>query len=119
MFNENFNHSDPFTVNTKDFPFVNLSDLIKENGHRTYKVQKVFTLEPKKGRSKGKEVPVIVMENHCVYVPMHLLGDIKKILANQDYIQAINNGACGFATSEYEDQQYGNGTCYSGNFVDI
>lgn len=119
MFNENFKHGQKFTVDTEDFPWVNLSDLIKENGHKVLKVQKVFTLTPSKGRGKGKEKPVLVADNHIIWLPEHCLSDVKKILDNDEFIKAINEGKCGFQTSEYEDTQYGNGICYSGSFVDI
>ena len=119
MFNENFTHGDKFTINTDGFVWVNLSDLIKADGHKTFVVQKVFTLEPKKGRGKGKEKPVMVADNKFIWLPEHCLSDVKKILANDEYINAINEGKCGFKTSEYEDTQYGNGTCYSGSFIDI
>ena len=119
MFNEDFRHGDPFKVDSKDFPFVNLNELIQENGHKVLKVQKVFVLVPKKGRSKGKELPVLVAEGHCIYLPVHCLAAVKKILSDQKYIDAINEGKCGFETYEYEDTQYGNGTCFSGNFIDI
>lgn len=120
LFNDNFKHGQAqFTVNTEDFAWVNLSDVIKENGHKTLTVQKVFIIVPKKGKSKGKEKPVLVADNHLIYIPDHCLADVKKILANDDYINAINEGHCGFQTSEYEDTKYDNGTCYSGQFVDI
>lgn len=120
MFNENFNHNKvTFTVNTEGFPWVNLSDIIKENGHKVLKVQKVFVLIPKNGKSKNKEKPVLVADNHLIYLPDHCLSDVKKILDNDEYIIAINEGKCGFQTSEYEDTKYDNGICYSGSFVDI
>lgn len=120
MFNENFKHgSTLFTVNTDGFPWVNLSEVIKENGHSTLKVQKVFTVIPEKGRSKGKEKPVLVADNHIIWLPEHCLSDVKKILSNIEFINAINEGKCGFKTSEYEDTKYDNGVCYTGSFVDI
>ena len=119
MFNEAFSHGSKFTVNTDGFPFVNLSDVIKENGHKTLTVQKVFIMIPKNGASKGKEKAVLVADNHCIYLPDHCISDVKKILDNDEYIEAINNGLCGFATSEYEATNYGGKICYSGSFVDI
>ena len=120
MFNENFSHGGvQFTVNTDGFTWVNLSDVIKENGHKTLKVQKVFIVKPTKGKSKGKDKPVLVADNLIIWLPEHCLGDVKKILKNDEYITAINEGKCGFATSEYEDTKYDNGICYSGSFVDI
>lgn len=119
MFNENFSHGNKFTVNTDNFEWVNLSDYVKTNGHKTLTVQKVFTLIPSKGKSKGKEKPVLVADNKLIWLPDFLLSDVKKILENDIYIEAINNGKCGFITHEYEDTKYDNGTCYSGTFVDI
>ena len=119
LFNDNFQHGNKFTVDTTDFPWVNLSDIIEENGHKTLKVQKVFILVPTKGKGKGKEKPVLVADNHIIWLPEHCLADVKKILESNEYIEAINNGLCGFETSEYEDTKYDNGTCYSGSFVDI
>lgn len=120
MFNEDFKHNAAtFNVNTDGFEWVNLSDVIKSKGHCTLKVQKVFTVTPTKGRSKGKEKPVLVADNMIIWLPEHCIDDVKKILSNDIYINAINEGKCGFATSEYEDTKYDNGTCYSGSFVDI
>jgi len=119
MFNENFKHGDKFKVNTHGFEWFNLSDLIKADGHKTFVVQKVFTVVPKQGRGKGKKKPAMVADNKLIWLPEHCLGDVEKILANDEFINAINEGKCGFETSEYEDTQYGNGTCYSGTFIDI
>lgn len=119
MFNEAFKHGNQFTVNTDNFPWVNLNDIIKENGHKTLTVQKLFIVVPTKGKGKGKEKPVLVADNHIIWLPEHCLSDVKKILDNDTFIAAINEGKCGFKTEEYEDTQYGNGLCYSGSFVDI
>jgi hypothetical protein len=120
MFNEDFKHgSAQFTVNTDGFEWVNLSDIIKTKGHSVLKVQKVFIVTPTKGKSKGKEKPVLVADNVIIWLPEHCLDDVKKILSNDEYIIAINNGKCGFQTTEYEDTKYDNGTCFSGHFVDI
>ena len=115
LFNDNFKHGKTFNVNADDFPFVNLKELIEENGHQTLKVDGVFTYEGKKGKKRA----VLIASGHKINLPDHCLKDIEKILANQEYINAINAGKCGFATSEYEDTNFGNGTCYSGQFVDL
>ena len=119
MFNELNKSHVPFTVDSSNLPFVSLSDLIKENGHRTLKVEALYSFIPKSGRSKGKEQPVMVAEGHNIYLPQHLLQQVKDICSNDEYRIAINNGKCGFKTREYEDTKNGAGTCYSGNFVDI
>lgn len=115
MFNENFKHGKTFTVNSDSFPFVNLKEVALENGLKVLKVQGAFTFQGK----KGKERPVLIADNLKINLPDHCLNDIKKLLSNDDYIQAVNDGKCGFQITSYEDTEYGNGTCYSGTFCDI
>lgn len=118
MFNEAFSHEAKFKVNSDDFPFVSLKELVQENGHRVLKVQGMFTFTQKKGKV-SKERPVLIADNHKINLPDHCLGDVKKIMDNPEYVDAVNAGKCGFQTTEYVDETYGNGTCYSGIFVDI
>ena len=117
MFNENFKHGKTFTVDSDSFPFVNLKEVAEENGvGKILKVQGAFIFEEKK---KKKERPVLIAEGLKINLPDHCLKDIKKLLGNDEYIEAVNAGHCGFQISSYEDTAYGNGTCYSGTFVDI
>ena len=116
MFNEDFKHGKLFNVDSKDFPFVELRDIVKENGHTVLKVQGVFVYHLAK---KNKDRPCLIADSHCISLPDHCMEDVRKILSNTDYIDAINAGKCGFQTSEYEDLKNGNGTCYSGSFIDI
>ena len=115
MFNENFSHEKMFKVNSDNFTFVNLKDVIKENGHRTLRVQGMFTFKGK----RGKDRPVLIAEGMKINLPDHCLKDVQKIMDNPEYVKAVNDGKCGFKTTEYQDENYGNGTCYSGVFVDI
>lgn len=115
MFDENFKHGNPFTVNSDSFPFVNLKEVAQENGLKILKVQGAFTFRGK----KDKERPVLIADNLKINLPDHCLNDIKKLLGNDEYIQAVNDGKCGFQITSYEDTEYGNGTCYSGTFCDI
>ena len=115
MFNENFKHGTTFTVNSDSFPFVNLKEVAQENGLKVLKVQGAFTFQSK----KGKERPVLIADNLKINLPDHCLNDIKKLLSNDEYIQAVNDGKCGFQITSYEDTEYGHGICYSGTFCDI
>ena len=116
MFNEDFKHGKTFTVDSDNFPFVNLKEVAEENGiDKVLKVQGAFTFEGK----KGKKRPVLIADNHKINLPDHMLKDIEKLLSKDEYIQAVNEGKCGFLITTYEDTEYGNGTCYSGIFVDI
>ena len=116
MFNEDFKHGKTFTVNSDNFPFVNLKEIAEENGiDKVLKVQGAFTFEGKRGKLR----PVLIADGHKINLPDHMLKDIQKLLSKDEYIQAVNDGKCGFQITTYEDTEYGNGTCYSGIFVDI
>lgn len=115
-FSSNYSHGNKFNVDASDFDFVELSDLIKTKGHTVLKVQGVFTYTVKK---KNKLRPCLIADHYKISLPDHLLEDVKKLLNDQEAIDLINDGKCGFKTSQYEDTKNGNGTCYSGTFVDI
>ena len=115
-FSSNYSHGKTFNVESDNFPFCELSEIVKENGHRVLKVQGVFTYELKK---KHKIRPCLIADSHKINLPDHLLKDVEKILNDQAAIDLINAGKCGFKTSEYEDTKNGNGTCYSGSFIDL
>lgn len=119
MFNEKFGAKASFNVDFKEFPFVNLSDVIKENGHKVLKVQAVYTFKPKNGDSAGKDVPVLVADGLNIYIPSYLLEQVNEIRTNADMVAAINDGKCGFQTREWTDTKHGNKLRYSGNFMDI
>lgn len=119
MFNEKFGTHANFTTDFKEFPFVNLSDVIKENGHKTLKVQAVYTFKPKNGDNAGNTVPVLVADGLNIYIPTYLLETVNIIRSNADMVEAINNGKCGFKTREWIDTKRGNKTRYTGDFIDI
>ena len=115
-FNNNYSHGSKFKVDAKDFPFCELSEIIKENGHKILKVQGAFTYTIK---NKNKVRPCLIADSHKINLPDHMLKEIEKLIEDEEAINLINAGKCGFKTSEYEDTRNGNGTCYSGSFVDI
>lgn len=114
-FSSNYSHGNKFNVDSTDFPFCELSELVKENGHKTLTVQGLFTYTTKKGKTR----PCLIADSHKINLPDHMLKDVKMILEDPEAIDLINEGRCGFKTSEYEDTKNGNGTCYSGSFIDI
>ena len=115
-FSSNYSHGRLFNVDASDFPFCELSEVVKENGHKILKVQGVFTYVIKK---KNKTRPCLIADSHKINLPDHLLKEVEKILSDDEAIRLINEGKCGFQTKEYVDDKNGNGTCYSGSFVDI
>lgn len=112
MFNEEFKHGKLFTVDSDSFPFTTLKEVVSENGHKTLKVAGVFKYQAKYGIR-----PVLIAEGMKIHLPDHCLADVDKILANPMYCEAINQGKCGFKTSEYTDNK--GEVRYSGSFVDI
>ena len=112
MFNEKFSHGKKFKVNSDDFPFTTLDEVIKENGNKTLTVQGMFTYKSKYGVR-----PVLIADSLKINLPDNLLSDVEEIIADSELCEAINAGKCGFKTSQYEDK---NGvTRNSGSFVDI
>ena len=121
MFNEDFKHGKAFTVNADEFPFTTLDQVVAENGNKVLKVAGVFKYKAEYG-----ERPVLIAEGMKINLPNHCLKDIEKILANNQYIDAINAGKyidainagkCGFQPTQYKDK---NGKeRNSGMFIDI
>ena len=111
-FENNYKHGRTFNVNSDGFPFTDLNTVISENGHKTLKVQGVFHYKAKYG-----ERPVLIAEGLKIHLPDHCLKDVENILADDEAIRLINDGKCGFKTSEYQDDK--GETRYSGSFVDI
>ena len=112
MFNEDFRHGRKFNVNADDFPFTTLNEVIQQKGHRTFTVNGVFVYDAKYGKR-----PVLIADGLKIHLPDHCIKDVEKILANDKYCQAINEGKCGFKTGEYNDDK--GVTRYTGTFVDI
>ena len=111
-FETNYKHGRTFNVNSDDFPFTDLKTVIAENGHKVLKVQGVFHYKAKYG-----ERPVIIADCLKINLPDHCMKDIENILADDEAIRLINEGKCGFQTSEYTDSK--GEVRYSGSFVDI
>lgn len=115
MFNEKYAHGKKFNVDADKFEFIELKDLIEnvKKGHCTVKVLGLFTYEAK----YGVRPVIIISEGYKVNLPDHCLADVQSIMKDQEDIDAINAGHCGFKTSEYTD---GKGVKrYSGSFIDI
>jgi len=113
MFNEAFNHGKKFTFDSDNLPDTDLTTFVNENGNKQFTVKAVF-INPK---SKFGPRPCVVCSTLKIWLPNHFLGDVEAILNNQDMIDAINNGKCGFVPSQYTDK---NGVMRnSGKFIDI
>lgn len=112
MFNERFSHGKKFKINSDDFPFTTLDDVVAENGNNVIPVCALFTYKAKYGTR-----PVLVSSTLKINLPDHCLSDVEAIIADDELVAAINAGKCGFKPSQYEDK---NGKVRnSGTFIDI
>ena len=113
MFTGKYSHGKKFNVDDAGFEFISLDDYVsKFNPSAPIKVLGMFTYTGKYG-----DRAVIVADGYKINLPDHLTPDVKSILATPEEVQAINDGACGFKCSTYQDK---NGkTRNSGSFVDI
>ena len=60
---------------------------------------------------------VLIGNNLKIHLPDHCLSDVEAIMYDDECVDAINAGKCGFKPTQYEDK---NGkTRNSGNFIDI
>ena len=113
MFNENFSHGKKFTFNSDNLPFTTLDEVFAKIGNKIITVREVFINH----KAKFGARPCLVCDTLKINLPNHFVKDIEKILASQEYIDAINSGHCGFQPAQYQDK---NGvTRNSGKFVDI
>lgn len=120
MFNfASFNKERLFTIDTGDFDYVNLEDLVKRDGEGVvYKVRGVYV-----GTKSlyDPEAPMLATESEYVNLPVHQLPEIKAMLADRRAIDAINNGECGFVIESFYQKRFKK-TCYAarwGNFAEL
>jgi hypothetical protein len=95
-------------------PYVSLKELYQNNGK-----DKVYDLCGMYINTKGKfgDQAVIYTDKFYVNTPGHMLERCQEILHDQETIDDINAGRCGFTVYAYTDQ---NGTeRYSISFVEI
>ena len=71
-----YSHGNKFKVDSTDFPFCELSELVKENGHKILKVQGAFTYKTKKNKTR----PCLIADSHKINLPDHMLKEIEKML---------------------------------------
>ena len=113
MFNENFSHGKKFNFNSDGLIFITLDQYVKDFGNKSFTVREVF-INPK---SKFGPRACVVSDTHKINLPKHFNSDVEKITNNQQFIDAINNGKCGFQPEQYTDRT--GVVRNSGKFIDI
>ena len=111
-----YSHKKQFTYDSSRNVFMELKQFATMYPNsKKLKVLGMFTYEGKKGTRAA-----IVIDGFNINLPSHMVNDVREILRNEDgEIEAINAGHCGFEIDTYEDNKYGNGICYTGNFYQI
>lgn len=115
-FSRTFNTERLFDIDTSDFEYKSLEDLLKEGYTEDDEI-------PIRGlyintRGKFDDAPVAALDDCYVNLPAHLTGNVNKILSDSRAIKAINNGNVGFKIRPYYSKKYEK-DCYSIDWVDL
>ena len=114
-----FNKERLFTIDTGDFDYTNLEDLVKRDGEgHVYKVCGVYI-----GTKSlyDPEAPMLATESEYVNLPVHQLPEVKAMIADRRAVDAINNGEAGFVIESFYQKRFKK-TCYAarwGNYADL
>lgn len=109
-FAQRHNHDNKFTYKLESETFKKLADL-DEN-------QEVYTIRGLFISTKGKygSHPVAVCDDFFIDLPKYATQEVKDIIASDEDVKAINEGAVGITTRPYEKD----GKTYIGfDWVDI
>lgn len=97
--------------NTKERSYINLKELVNENGiKKTYEVHALFI----NTKSRFGDAPIIVTDEYMVNAPQHLLSTVQEMMNDTELIEMVNKRQVGFTIYEYEGK---NGRGYSVEWV--
>lgn len=100
MFNEAFSHGRKFTFDSSNLDYINLNKYVEDQFDNEFTVRSVFIVE----KAKHGPRPVVVSDKFNIYVPNHMVDDIRKILSTPEMCDAINAGKCGCKVYQYQDK---------------
>lgn len=113
-FANKFNKGVNFNIDTKDFKYVKLADLYKENG--TDVITPINGMFVVKGKIETAPVFIDEQGKRLINIPAHLTATVREILADPEAVQAVKDGKVGFTIRTYESHAK---ECYTVNFVDL
>lgn len=108
-----------FGIDTSNFEYIKLSDIFnseKDGGNDVvHPINGIFVHSSKNGLGDS---PVIIDADakKLVNLPSHMTETAREILADDEAVEAINNGKVGYTIYEYESHGK---KCYSISFVDL
>lgn len=98
-----FNHAtNLFGIDTKDYNYEKMSDAYNDQNFKdhTFNVYGLFI--NKGGKFQPHPVAIVDIENKiAVDLPSHLTDDIQQMLDNEEIVQYIKQGHCGFKINTY------------------
>ena len=116
-FASRFNRVSKFDVKTDGYEYMSLKDLQEKFPPETVFILSGLYINKK---SMFGDAPLVTIRNpECfVNLPSHLLGNIIDMIADDEVVEAIKAGRCGFTIYEYEDKKFKR-LCYGVKWVDV
>ena len=96
------------------FDFFKLHDLFMENRDEVWIIKALWVNE----ESKFGPSPIVTLEDRYINLPGHKLQMVRDLIADDEAVEAINNGKLGFKVYQYNDEKHDK-TCFSLTLVDI
>ena len=89
--------------------FTSLKDLYKANGEdATYDIEAIFINK----KSKFGDAPVFYIDGYMVNIPQHQTEEVKQMIQDEEFVNAINQRQIGFKPYEFENKQGQTGYSY-------
>lgn len=112
-FAKKYNRKDVFNIDTKEYPFVKLSELYKKDGaEMVHPFNGCFIVSTKLGESA---VAIDAIRKQLVNLPLHMVDIIREIINDTEAVDMIKSGGVGYQIREYESHGK---KCYTIDFVD-
>lgn len=93
-----FNNANAFmSIDTTDFNYVSLSDLMNEIGEKPYPIQGLFI----NGKGRYGDEAVAIGDHILINLPHYVVDDVKEMLTDSVVIDAIKQGRVGIKVHEY------------------
>lgn len=98
-FDQKLTRKNLFIYKEQDLPFLKLSELKAQKGDGPFTIKALWIAKPQS--TKFEAHPVVVIEGFNIDLPPHKLQDVEDMLQDQETIDQINAGECGFIITEY------------------
>lgn len=112
---ESFNKGNKFDIDTKDFNFIKLAELVKDESYKEgiYPIKGMFTMNSKFGKQG-----IFITDKNLVNMPNHMTETIEHILTVPELVDKIKAGIVFFKIHKYMSKTY-NKECYGIEFKEI